>query len=84
MKKLYLIPTLSVLIGFGFWAAYAIKGSHLAPDGTLIEPFYLIPTGWLFIFIGCFIAVFFTGFIVLFLVTKKVDKLLKRKNRRLL
>ncbi|WP_286161397.1 DUF3955 domain-containing protein [Clostridium sp. KNHs214] len=27
-------------------------GAKIAPDGTLIEPFFLIPIGWLFIIIG--------------------------------
>lgn len=36
---------------------YNIIGQEIAPDGTLIEPFFLIPIAWLFFFIGIFCIV---------------------------
>lgn len=52
MKKIYLLPIISLTIGISCAVAYDVIGSEIAPDGTLIEPFALIPIGWLFIFIG--------------------------------
>ena len=57
MKKIYIIPLTFSVLGLGCWVAYVIKGSYVAPDGLLIEPFYLIPVGWLFIFLGLAILV---------------------------
>lgn len=51
MKK-YLFSLLSLVLGIGFWIAYAIIGSKIAPDGTLVESFYLIPMGYLFLALG--------------------------------
>jgi len=51
MKK-YLFSLLSLVLGMGFWIAYTIIGSEVAPDGTLVEAFYLIPMGYLFLALG--------------------------------
>jgi len=51
MKK-YLFSLLSLVLGIGFWIAYTIIGSEVAPDGTLVEAFYLIPMGYLFLALG--------------------------------
>jgi hypothetical protein len=32
------------------WGAFALIGSTVEPDGTLREPFVLVPIGWLFLF----------------------------------
>lgn len=32
--------------------AYNVIGSYVAPDGTLVEPFALIPLAWLFAFLA--------------------------------
>ena len=37
-------------------AAFEIIGSHLEPDGTLVEPFGFIPLAWLFALPGAFFA----------------------------
>ncbi|MDO7204077.1 DUF3955 domain-containing protein [Paraclostridium bifermentans] len=37
---------------------FNIIGSEVAADGTLIEPFFLIPTFWLFSFIGILALIF--------------------------
>lgn len=34
------------------FVAYNVIGSYVAADGTLVEPFYLIPLAWLFFFFG--------------------------------
>ncbi|WFD10917.1 DUF3955 domain-containing protein [Tepidibacter hydrothermalis] len=51
MKKniLILIP---FILGLGCFISYNIIGSEVAPDGTLIEPFFLIPMSYLFMLIG--------------------------------
>ena len=40
------------ILSFGCIAAFNVIGSEVAPDGTLVEPFFLIPIAWLFFFIG--------------------------------
>lgn len=51
MKKniLNLIP---FIITIGCFMAYSIIGDKILPDGTLVEPFFLIPTAWAFFFMG--------------------------------
>ena len=51
MKKKFLI-LIPFIIGIGCMVAYSIIGSEIATDGTLLEPFYLIPMGYLFFAIG--------------------------------
>ena len=51
MKK-YLISIISFLIGAGCMITYNIIGTEVAADGTLIEPFALLPLGYIFLFIG--------------------------------
>lgn len=51
MKK-YLISAILVLIGIACFISYNIIGSEIAADGTLIEPFFLIPMGCLAIFLS--------------------------------
>lgn len=57
MKKniLYSIP---FLIAIGCLVIFSIIGSEVAADGTLIEPFFLIPIFWLFSFIGILALIF--------------------------
>ncbi|GKZ04946.1 DUF3955 domain-containing protein [Paraclostridium bifermentans] len=57
MKKniLYSIP---FLIAIGCLVIFNIIGSEVAADGTLIEPFFLIPIFWLFSFIGILTLIF--------------------------
>ncbi|WBW96788.1 DUF3955 domain-containing protein [Oceanirhabdus sp. W0125-5] len=56
MKK-YLISLISFILGLCCFLIYSIIGCKVAPDGTLVEPFYLIPIGYLFIAIGIIIAI---------------------------
>ncbi|MBW9158458.1 DUF3955 domain-containing protein [Clostridium sp. FP2] len=51
MKKKYL-TLIPFIIGAACMVAYNIIGSEVAPDGTLLEPFYLIPMSYLFLAIG--------------------------------
>ena len=51
MKKIFFTAFLYG-IGFGCLIAFNLIGSKVMPDGTLIEPFALIPMGYLFIMIG--------------------------------
>ena len=45
MKK-YLFTITIFILGVVCFASYNIIGSEIAPDGTLIEPFGLIPIGF--------------------------------------
>ncbi|MEC0094075.1 group-specific protein [Paenibacillus macquariensis subsp. macquariensis] len=51
MKK-NILALMSIIIGIGCFVTYSIIGSEVAPDGTLKEPFFLIPIGYLFLAIG--------------------------------
>jgi hypothetical protein len=51
MKK-YALNLIPFIIGIGCLVAYNIIGSEVLPNGTLVEPFFLIPLFYLFIFIG--------------------------------
>lgn len=57
MKKNILYST-PFLIAIGCLVTFNIIGSEVASDGTLIEPFFLIPTFWLFSFIGILALIF--------------------------
>jgi len=52
LKKINLLTLISFIVGGGCFVTFSIIGSEVAPDGTLIEPFALIPIGYLFITIG--------------------------------
>lgn len=51
MKKyiLNLVPFIITVISI---ISYNIIGSEVLQDGTLSEPFYLIPIAWLFFLVG--------------------------------
>lgn len=44
---------------------YSMIGSRVEPDGTLVEPFFLIPLSYLFVFSGI-IAILFVAIISMF------------------
>lgn len=52
MKKKYLLASTPIFLGIICAIAYTIIGSRVEPDGTLVEPFFLIPLAYLFIFSG--------------------------------
>lgn len=47
MKKIYLCVIIPLVLGIGCFIAFESIGSHVSEDGTLIEPFGLIPIGYL-------------------------------------
>lgn len=61
MKRNYIIPGIIAGMGAICWGAYRLIGSTVAPDGRLIEPFFLIPFGYIFLAIGfcLFIIIWF-------------------------
>ena len=52
LSRTYLVPLLFLLLGLACHVAFGIIGSHVAPDGTLIEPFFLLPIGYLLYALG--------------------------------
>lgn len=52
MKKQYLFSIIPFSLGIACFISYNIIGSEITQDGTLVEPFGLIPLGYLFFFIA--------------------------------
>ncbi|MGE7914885.1 DUF3955 domain-containing protein [Lysinibacillus xylanilyticus] len=52
MKMKYVIASTPILLGAICLIAKAIIGAEVAPDGRLVEPFFLIPIGFLLLIIG--------------------------------
>jgi len=73
MKK-YLISLISIFISIVCIVSYNIIGSEVLADGTLVEPFFLIPLGWLFIFIALISGV--TVFVISFY--KKSEEIVQK------
>jgi drug/metabolite transporter (DMT)-like permease len=72
-----ILPWLSALALFGglaSWGAYALIGSYVDDQGLLHEPFFLIPTGWLFIFASLAVG-------GLYLVVRLMQALRKAKSQ---
>lgn len=70
MKKKFLL-LIPFIIGIGCMVAFNIIGSEVAPDGTLLEPFYLIPMSFLFMAIGI-ILVLTVNIVSFFRKSKKI------------
>ncbi|MBC6972409.1 DUF3955 domain-containing protein [Bacillus sp. Xin] len=51
MKK-YILTLIPFILGLGFVVSYNTIGAKVASDGTLVEPFYLLPIGYSFLAIG--------------------------------
>lgn len=51
MKKI-MIGFAMIGIGVSFMFTYSLIGSEIDANGVLHEPFFLIPIGYLFIFLG--------------------------------
>ncbi|MDZ4407632.1 DUF3955 domain-containing protein [Bacillus cereus] len=58
MKNKYLLASTPIFLGVLCAVIYTIIGSRVEPDGTLVEPFFLIPLGYLFVFIGIILVLF--------------------------
>ncbi|MBU3087138.1 DUF3955 domain-containing protein [Clostridium gasigenes] len=56
MKK-YILALIPFIIGVVCFITFEIIGSEVAADGTLVEPFFLIPIGFLFLAISVIIAI---------------------------
>lgn len=56
MKK-YLFSIVSMIISIGCFIAFNLIGSEVLSGGTLSEPFFLIPIGFLFAIIAVILAV---------------------------
>lgn len=50
--KITALSSVLVVLGLGSFAAFNLIGSNIAADGRLVEPFALIPLGWLLIVLG--------------------------------
>lgn len=68
MRKLDYIALIPLLLGLGCLVSFLIIGTEMAPDGTIEEPFGLIPMGYFFLSLGT-LAV-----IVLFIQSKVKNK----------
>ncbi len=71
MKKIYYFVLMPYVLGIACLVAFNIIGSHIDNDGTLVEPFWLIPIGYLMFFIGLVESLFF-GIIYLVKTNKKI------------
>lgn len=69
MKNKYLFAATPILLGILCIKIYGMIGSRVEPDGTLVEPFFLIPISFLFVFSGI-ISLIITG----------ITSILKRKK----
>lgn len=58
MNKKILLALLPILIGVIGLISYFIIGSRVTLDGTLEEPFFLIPLSYLFVFSGIALLLF--------------------------
>ncbi|MBU5308535.1 DUF3955 domain-containing protein [Clostridioides mangenotii] len=65
MKKKYLFASTPIFLGVLCLIASTIIGSRVASDGTLIEPFFLIPLSYIFVLIGI-VSLIFTAIITKF------------------
>ena len=55
MKKV--IYSLPFILGICCFIAFNMIGSKVEADGTLVEPFFLIPIGYIFFFIGILLLI---------------------------
>lgn len=72
MKK-YLFTMIPFILGIICFVSYNIIGSEIAQDGTLIEPFGLIPIGFLLISLSIIVS-FIMSTWALFHNPTKIDK----------
>lgn len=65
MKNKYLLASTPIFLGILCLVIFNIIGSRVEPDGTLVEPFFLIPLSYLFVFSGI-IAILFVAIVSMF------------------
>ena len=46
-----------IIAGLGCFVAFSVIGSEVADDGTLVEPFFLMPVAWLLLLTGGMLAI---------------------------
>ena len=56
MKK-YVVSIILAALGVGSFVAYTRIGAEVLADGTLKEPFYLLPVGYILLFAAAVTAV---------------------------
>ena len=54
MATKYKITITFLVLGILCFLSFGLIGSEVDENGFLIEPFFLIPIGWLFLFLGFF------------------------------
>jgi len=54
MAAKYKIAITFLVLGILCFLSFLLIGSETDENGILIEPFFLIPIGWLFLFLGFF------------------------------
>lgn len=62
MKKKYLLASSPIFLGVLCILMFNIIGSEVKPDGTVVEPFFLIPLAYLFVFTGIIVILFVAVF----------------------
>jgi hypothetical protein len=60
MKKSYLFAIIPFVLGICCFVTFKMIGSYVAEDGTLVEPFGLIPIGFLMFAIS-FVVIIILG-----------------------
>ena len=65
MRNKYLLAATPIVLGVLCLIIYSMMGSSVAPDGTLAEPFFLLPLSYLFVFSGV-ISVLFVATLSMF------------------
>ncbi|MDQ0174356.1 DUF3955 domain-containing protein [Bacillus chungangensis] len=58
MKNKYRLASTPIFLGVLCLVIYSMIGARLEPDGTLVEPFFLIPLSYLFVFSGIITLLF--------------------------
>ncbi|PEL19181.1 group-specific protein [Bacillus wiedmannii] len=65
MMKKYLLASSPIFLGVLCIIMFNVIGSEVKRDGTLVEPFYLIPLAYLFTFTGIVAILYVSLFSVL-------------------
>lgn len=65
MKNKYLLASTPIILGVLCLVIYSMIGSKVETDGTLVEPFFLIPLSYLFVFSGI-LAILFAAIVSMF------------------
>ncbi|MFD2115882.1 DUF3955 domain-containing protein [Paenibacillus yanchengensis] len=58
MTKKYMFAITPIMLGLVCFISKAAVGSYVADDGTLVEPFFLLPIGFLLLFSGIIATLF--------------------------